>query len=189
MNTVLRLYLPLALCALLTWFISDWLTPAPQSPERPGNSHQPDSFSQAFTRTMMSETGKPLNRLQAESMLHFREDDSTELRKPVLEVFDETRPPWTIHSDTGVITAKGDNLFLGGQVHISRPAATGVLPLTINTRNLNIKIRTSFAETDQFAELISNRSRISGTGLRLHFGDHKKVRLLSHVRGKYEASQ
>jgi lipopolysaccharide export system protein LptC len=134
----------------------------------------------------MTEEGKPKNKLIAESMVHFKDDDTTELEKPVFTYFSADAPPWVIHSDKGLIHSEGETILLGGKVWITRDAAPGIDPVTINTENLTIKPKTDYAETQQFAELISNRNRISGVGLSLYFGEHKQVTLHSNVRGIYD---
>jgi len=186
-TTFLRVYLPLTLLSLLTWVVSDWLEPKPFNPGVAKNDQRPDTFAGKFTKITMSDSGKPKNQLNAEAMVHYKKHNRTELARPVFVVFDEDQPPWRVASETGVITASGKKLFLGGTVHITRDSAPGIKPIVINTRDLNITPKKNFAETDEFAELISNRNRISGVGLKLYFGEQKKVRLLSNVRGKYEA--
>ena len=185
MNKRIWTYFALTIIALLSWLLADRISPKPQTSSLE-NSHRPDSFSGNFTKTVMNEDGIPKHKLSAESMLHYNDDKSTELEKPKLVFFDSDQPPWTIRSDTGHVTSDGKKILLGGNVFISRPAMPGVLPVNIVTTNLTVEPKISYAETDEFAELTSYSNRISGTGLQVHFGQTKRVTLLSNVRGKYE---
>ncbi|MCI0654985.1 MAG: LPS export ABC transporter periplasmic protein LptC [Methylococcaceae bacterium] len=186
MTKQLWIYLALTIVVLLSWFVADWLSPQPKKIQS-RDSHRPDSFSKKFSKITMTEEGKPKNKLIAESMVHFKDDDTTELEKPVFTYFNAEAPPWVVHSDRGFISTRGETIVLGGKVWITRAAAPGIEPVTINTENLRIKPKTDYAETDKFAELISNRNRISGIGLSLYFGEHKRITLHSSVRGIYDA--
>ena len=175
----------LTLIALSSGLIADWFTPKTEIIPSAA-SHRPDSFSEKFTKTVMNLDGTPNNRLSAESMIHFSDDKSTELKKPILVFFDEDQPPWTVRSETGRVSSNGKSILLGGSVFISRPAGPGVRPIEIITKNLTVKPKENTAETDEFAELTSLSNRISGIGVNVNFGQIKKVTLHSNVRGKYE---
>lgn len=177
-------YISLAVVALSSWLVADWI--APKTDVKPTQAlHRPDSFSEDFIKTVMNPDGTPKHQLSADSMLHYDDDKSTELEKPKLIFFDDDQPPWTIQSDTGYASSDGKTVFLGGNVLISRLAVLGVHPVNIVTKDLTIHPKISYAETDKYAELISNSNRIAGTGLQVYFGLTKKVTLLSNVRGKY----
>ncbi len=185
MTKQLWTYLTLTAFVLLSWLFADRLSPKPAPVQTPG-SHRPDSFGKKFSKINMTEEGKPKNKLIAESMVHFKDTDVTELEKPEFIYFNTQSPPWVVHSERGTIQSKGETIFLAENVSITRDAAPGVRPIIINTRNLTIKPDIDYAETKEFAELISNRNRISGTGLSLYFGEHKRIQLDSNVRGKYD---
>ncbi len=185
MKNHIWVYGSLTLLGLSSWLIADWITPKPQLATSAA-SHRPDSFSETFTKTLMNPSGTPKHKLSAESMVHFRDDKSTDLTKPKLVFFDDQHPPWTVRSDTGQVTSNGEKILLNGNVFISRPAAPGVRPINIVTKNLTVKPETNTAETNEFAELTSRANRISGIGLDVNFGQIKKVTLRSNVRGKYE---
>ena len=184
MSKKIWLYFILTVLVLLSWLAADRMAPKPNKIQTTAG-HRPDSFSKQFTKITMTEEGKPKNKLIADAMVHYKDDDTTELEKPVFTYFNEESPPWVVHSDSGLIGAEGETIFLSEKVLITRDAAPGKEPVTINTENLTIKPSIDFAETDKFAELISNRDRVSGIGLSLYFGENKRIRLHSHVKGIY----
>ncbi|MGR9105783.1 MAG: LPS export ABC transporter periplasmic protein LptC [Gammaproteobacteria bacterium] len=186
MSKKLWTYSTLTVIVLLTWLAADWLAPKPKTIQNPIR-HQPDSFSKHFIKITMTAEGKPKHKLIAESMVHYKDDDSTELEKPVFTFFKPDSPPWVVHADSGRISSQGETLFLSPKVLIHRAPAPGFEPVTIRTRNLTIKQKIDYAETNQFAELISNQNRISGVGLSLYFGEHKQIILRSKVKGRYYA--
>ena len=179
-------YLLLALLALLSWWIADRMSPQ-ESPSTPKVKHSPEYFSTRFTKTVMNEDGTPNQRLAAQSMIHYRDDDTTELTRPVITFFqaDDT-PPWVIQSERGDVSSDRNEIFLGGRVVIIREAAPGVSPVKVITSNLTIHRSSNIAETPDHADLISPPNQISGTGMRVHFEEPKTLSLLANVRGKYE---
>jgi lipopolysaccharide export system protein LptC len=106
--------------------------------------------------------------------------------KPVMFFFKEKTPPWIVKSETGILSGDGKDLLLNGQVTIDRAKAKGVRQLTINTSELKVKPETSYAETNEWAELISVPNKTTGTGMKLTFVEPIHLQLLSHVKGIYE---
>jgi lipopolysaccharide export system protein LptC len=75
---------------------------------------------------------------------------------------------------------------LTGKVNVERAKGEGVNQLIINTSNVRVKPETSYAETDEWAELISPPNVTTGTGMKLVFSNPINIKLLANVRGKYE---
>ena len=100
--------------------------------------------------------------------------------------YNEKTPPWVIKSETGILSGDGKDLLLNGKVTIDRAKAEGVSQLTINTSMLKVKPETSYAETNEWAELISPPNKTTGTGMKLTFAQPIHLQLLANVKGKYE---
>lgn len=148
--------------------------------------HSPDYFSSGYVKTEMDETGQLSNTLVAETMTHFADDGTTHLERPELVLMNDNTPPWVIHSETGVLSADGLDLLLNGKAVVSRAAGNGNRALTINSSNLRVKPDQNYAETDDWAELLSPPNRTEGIGMKLNYGEPIHVELFSKVRGKYE---
>jgi lipopolysaccharide export system protein LptC len=100
--------------------------------------------------------------------------------------YNENKPPWIIESETGVLSKDGVKLQLNGKVKIIREIGESVRPLTVNTSNLMVNPKTSYAETKAWAELISPPHVTTGTGMKVTFKEPIHLELLSKVKGKYE---
>ena len=98
----------------------------------------------------------------------------------------EKTPPWVIKSETGILSGDGKDLLLNGKVAIDRAKGEGVSQLTINTSVLKVKPETSYAETNEWAELISPPNKTTGTGMKLIYAQPIHLQLLANVKGKYE---
>lgn len=148
--------------------------------------HSPDYFSTGYTKWEMDKTGKPKNKLTADKMTHYSDDGTTHLDNPLMFFHNEKTPPWIVKSETGVMSADGKDLLLNGKASVERAAAPGVRGLTINTSNIKVNPETRYAETREWAELISPPNRTTGIGMKLVFAQPVHLQLLANVKGKYE---
>lgn len=171
--------------ALLSWWLLQYTGLIETRKPKPAKQ-SPDYFSSGYTKWEMDENGKPGNKLVAEEMTHIPVYWATRTKKPLMYFYNENRPAWVIQSDTGVLSKDGARLNLNGKVKITRDKAEGVKPLTVNTSNLMVNPKTSYAETKAWAELISAPHITTGTGLRATFKSPVHLELLSKVKGKYE---
>jgi lipopolysaccharide export system protein LptC len=179
------IYVTLAFLVGLSW----WLIRLSE-PELPVHAvvsaHSADYFSTGYTKIEMNSSGLPKNKVIADKVVHFSDDDTTELQNPLMTIFKQDGPNWVIRSETGIIPAGGRDMFLNGKVFIHRETAPGIKPMKINTSNLRIKPKQDYAETDEWAELIMPPNRTTGIGMQANFGEPLIIKLLSNVRGKYE---
>ena len=67
-------------------------------------AHYPDYYMENFTTLTMNQEGKPKNRLNALYMAHYPDDNTTELHKPELEIFQQDKPPIIVKADKGWVT-------------------------------------------------------------------------------------
>lgn len=154
--------------------------PAEQEP------HNADYFLENFTNTVMNDRGTPFRRLSADRMLHFPDDDSTELTKPHLTIFQNEHPLWQVRSEQGWLSGDGKLLLLNGPVTIDRAAAGQIRPLHIVTRNLRVQPEESYAETDEQIAVTSLGSRLESKGVQVWFKEPARIKFLAHVKGRYE---
>jgi len=178
-------YLYLTALALLSWWLVK-LTGLDEITSTQAPPHSADYFSKGYTKWEMNESGTLKSQLTADQMIHYSDDGTTHMLKPLIHFYNEKSPPWVIKSETGLLSSDGKDLLLSGTVAINRAKAQGIRPLTINTSNLKVKPETSYAETDEWAELISPPNRTTGTGMKLIYTQPIRLELLSHVKGNYE---
>lgn len=178
-------YVIVAVIALLSWWLVK-LTVIDALNRRETAAHSEDYFSSGYTKWEMSKTGSLKTKLLADKMVHYKDDGTIHLAKPVMFFYNAKTPPWVIKSETGVVSADGKTVFLNGKAVVDRAKAEGSSPVTINTSNLKVKPETSYAETADWAELISLPQRTTGTGMKLTYVEPIRVELLAKVRGRYE---
>lgn len=143
-----------------------------------------DYFMEDFTITSMTAEGIPGQELTATRMVHYSEDDSTELTKPHFTVFKESSAPWHIVADRGWLSADNKNILLKGSVVIDRPADKNSGTMRMTTSELRIRTEDEYAETDKPVLMITDATTTQAGGLRLYL-KQGKMYLLGNVRGKY----
>ena len=180
-----KIYLYLVVIALISWWLVE-LTGVVEIYHGQTPAHSPDYFSKGYTKWEMNELGTLKNKLFANELIHYSDDGTTHTINPIMFFYNDKTPPWVIKSETGILSSDGKDLLLNGKVAIDRAKAEGVAQLTINTSELKVKPETSYAETNEWAELISPPNKTTGTGMKLTFAQPIHLQLLANVKGKYE---
>jgi lipopolysaccharide export system protein LptC len=165
-----------------------WLKESLEEPHerRPRPPHTPDYWLQDLSARTTDETGQVRRHLEAESLRHYPDDDSTELTAPELVLFEPSRPPWRIRSAEGWVSPDGELVLLRGDVRIDREAAEGVPPVHLETRDLRVQPKAEYAETDAPVTARSGPHRVEAVGLRAWLGPPVRIKLLADVRGHYQ---
>lgn len=148
--------------------------------------HRPDYYLERFSATTLGDDGRPDKQLSADRMLHFPDDDTTELTRPRFTVYDGDLPPWRARAETGWVSGNKELVLLQGRVYIDRSEATGVRPIHIVTRDLKVQPSNNYAETDEDTFAQSSRDWIESRGMQIWFAAPIRVKLLANVRGRHE---
>jgi lipopolysaccharide export system protein LptC len=148
--------------------------------------HKMDYYLNNFTTTMMGEDGKPDKKLSAKRMVHFPDDDTTELDEPNITIFEESAPKWIIKSEDGWLSGDGKLLLLQGKVTMDRPKTAGSEPISIVTRNLRVQPKQDYAETEEPITITQTNSWIKSKGMQAWLATPTRIKFLAEVRGRYE---
>jgi lipopolysaccharide export system protein LptC len=180
-----KIYLYLAFISLISWWLVK-LTGLDEIYHGQVPAHSPDYFTKGYIKWEMNELGTIKNKLLSDEMIHYSDDGTTHMVNPIMFFHNEKTPPWIVKSETGILSRDGNDLLLNGKVTIDREKAEGVTQLTINTSVLKVKPKISYADTNEWAELISPPNKTTGTGMKLTFVPPIHLQLLANVKGKYE---
>ncbi len=175
----------LTLALLAAWSV--WWLRHLQTAPVPGHTattHRIDYTMEKFEVTAMDIAGKPQYQLQAESMAHFADDDSSEFLHPRVESIAENNTRLRLEGERGWMASQGDEIRLLGAVRIEGFAKQ---PFKLLTSDVSFKPDDSVAETEAAAVLTSAGLRVSTVGMRVHI-DQQRMQLLSKVHGRYDAA-
>lgn len=173
----------ISLVALVSWWLQDIWKEAPIV-QIQKDKHFPDYFMENFTLTNMNEQGSPAYVLKAQKLLHYADDDSSELTQPSIQFFN-TKGNWTISAERAQLLSDKQLIHLHNKVRLLREGSAQQSALSIDTDYLRIHTDQEIAETDRPA-------RIQSQGLELHsigmvFDNRQGIlKLTSKVKGTYE---
>jgi lipopolysaccharide export system protein LptC len=185
-STLFPLLLMLALAGA-----SFWLERAVQAPERDSSGktrHDPDFVAEEFGITKISAAGKPDYVLSAARMLHYPDDESTDIVAPRLVQRHDNAPPVVIRAEHGTIAKNGAEASFSGNVVVVREAGQGKSELNVQTEYLQVVPDRDLARTDKPVIITEGRSRLSGVGMEFNNKTRQFV-LQSQVRGTFDAGK
>lgn len=166
-----------------------WLERAVQAPERDQSGklrHDPDFIAEDFGITKMGLNGKPEYSLSAARMLHYPDDQSTDIAEPRLIQRHDDAPPVVIRADRGLLSRNGEVASFFGNVVVVREASRERAELRMQTEYLQIVPDRDLARTDKPVVITEDGSRLSGVGMEFN-NKTRQFTLLSQVRGRFDA--
>lgn len=146
--------------------------------------HDPDAIAENFTVRQLDETGRVKYRLSAPYLVHYPDDESSELQFPTLISFRPNSPPLTITANHAWATAKGEVIYLWENVRVARAATGKQAELISRSPDLTVQTETGFAFTASPVEITQGQSRVTGVGAQID-RDTSTFVLLSQVKGLY----
>lgn len=155
---------PLALLALLAG-LTFWLERATQTDaSRSGKKrHDPDFIVDRFEVRRYAADGALQHTLIADRMLHYADDESSDVIAPRLTY--HRQRPTVVTSRTAWMDKEGDHARLDGDVRVVRAGADGGPETVIETSVLHVITDDEFAHTGAPVTITQGRSVIHGVGL------------------------
>lgn len=181
-----RYWLPLLpLVGLLG--VTYWLDQQAQpEPDRPGNGkrHDPDAIMENFSAIRLNEQGTPHFIMAAKKMQHYPDDDSTVLEVPRLAILSAEHPAIHVIARQGIVSRKGDEVFLHNDVEVLREASARQEELRLHTEYLHVIPDRDWADTDRPVTIVDAHNTVHATGLEMDNKAHT-LKLLSQVRSEH----
>ena len=176
---------PLALMTSLA-LLTFWLERTVHEDERPPQlrRHDPDYVVNNFTTTTYTRDGAAESVLSAEKMLHFPDDDSTELFSPRVLHAKPEEPRYTVRAERGALSRDGDEIFLYENVVLVREADAGRPETRMTTEFLHILRDRSLVRTDRPVEIVEEGRSLSGRGME-YDNQSGSFTLHADVQGRY----
>lgn len=155
--------------------------PAPRRVVR----HEPDYYLERFTELALGADGTPARRLQAARMVHYPDDDSSELAHPRLELYNAESEPWQVVAERGWVGESGEIVLLYGAVEIWRNDPHGGREIEVLTRDLRVLPEEQYAESDSPTTIRNRTTSTRGVGMRADLAAGR-LELLSTVRSRHD---
>lgn len=178
------LALMLALAALTLWL--DYQVRVEETAHPATRRHDPDYLVTNFTTTTYNREGKAETVLSAEQMMHYPDDDSTELTAPRVMQAKPAQPRFTVRADRGKVSREGDEIFLYDNVLLVREADAARPEARMTTSFLHILRDRNLVRTDREVTFEEEGRSLVGRGMEYHNAT-RELFLRSDVRGRFEA--
>lgn len=153
----------------------------------PNQVHEPDYYIEDMVRNTLDENGALANVLYADLVTHFPDDDTTELDRPRMEIYNGRSDPWYVIAERGWVSSGSEVVLLHGEVEIWRLDETGNREFEVITSELRVLPQEQYAETDDPATITSKATISRTIGMRANFA-HDRLELLKQVRSRHEVN-
>lgn len=181
-----RYWLPLLpLLGLLgvTYWLNQQVQPVAAQPDS-RKRHDPDAIMENFSAVKFNLQGAPRFITAAKKMRHFPDDDSTELEAPRLTTLTAGRPPIHTYAQRGLISSKGDEVFLHDNVRVVREASADREELTLLTEYLHVIPEKDLADTDRAVTVADAHNTVHATGMEMD-NNARTVKFLAQVKSEH----
>ena len=176
---------PLVLMVLLA-ALTYWLDQVVQRPAASPNSllrHDPDYVVDQLLATRMDTDGKIKNTLRTVKLLHFPDDDTTELEAPRFISYAKGAP-LTITSKSGLVSSNGENVYFRDNVRVVRAPDGEKSELVLDTEYLHVLPDDNIAKTDRAVTVTDANMVIRAVGMEMN-NETRVLKLNAQVRGNY----
>jgi lipopolysaccharide export system protein LptC len=146
--------------------------------------HDPDAIAENFVVRRFDQTGHIKYRLTAPYLVHYPDDDTSELKSPTLVSYRPEGTPVTVTGDHAKVTAKGETIFLWDNVSVTRAATADRQEMVARMPDLTAQPDAGLAFTGSPVEITQGKSWVKGVGLDIDNNTSTLI-LQSQVRGQY----
>lgn len=175
--------LPLLGLLALSYWLNQQVQPEAAKPDN-RKRHDPDAIMENFSAVKMNEQGVPRFIMSAKKLRHFSDDDSTEVDTPRLTTLSAERPPIHTYAQRGLVSSKGDEVFLHDDVRVVREAGADQEELTLLTEYLHVLPNQDLASTDRPVTIVGAHDTTRAIGLEMD-NNARTLRLLAQVRSEH----
>jgi lipopolysaccharide export system protein LptC len=169
--------------ALLTFWLERLVREAPQPQAQ--RRHDPDYAVERFTLIEYGREGAPASTLSAAKMVHFPDDDSTELLAPRAVQTKPDEPRLTLSADRGTLSQDGNEMFLYDNVLMLRDGIAGQAGSQLRTSFLHLLSTRSLVRSDREVQIAEQGRSIAARGME-YDNRTRQLALHAQVRGVYD---
>jgi lipopolysaccharide export system protein LptC len=148
--------------------------------------HDPDYLVTNFTTTTYNRDGAAETVMSAAQMVHYPDDDTTELVAPRVLQAKPNEPRLTVRADRGQLSRDGDEIFLYGSVVLVREATPEKPEGRMTTEFLHVLRDRSLVRSDRLVKFVEGNRSLTGRGM--EYNNVSRELLLRHdVQARFEA--
>lgn len=147
---------------------------------------EPDFYVENFNYVKLARDGKVQYHFSGERLTHNPQDDSYDIRHPVVISVGNGPAPTTMRSARAHVNSDSSQVHLYDNVHMDRPASQDSVHMHMTSEYLLVLPDDDVMQTDKPVQINYGQSVLNGTGM---FANNatREFRLASNVHGTYQA--
>ncbi|HEY4805727.1 MAG TPA: LPS export ABC transporter periplasmic protein LptC [Paraburkholderia sp.] len=188
MNQKFRLtsLVPLVCVAALAGF-TWWLLQAVQPREKEAAprplTHTPDYFADNFSVSELDQSGATQYRLTATRMVHYEDDENSDLTNPAVRAFQPGKPIVTATGERGTVNADASIVNLYDNARILRAAGAGDPQMQADSEHFKVLVNDDVILTEKPVKLRRGQSVMTATSGMNYNNVTRVIQLFGNVRG------
>ena len=179
--------LALAALALSTY----WLLQATRAPADSGvqreKTHTPDYFADNFSVSELDQSGTTQYRLTATKMIHYEDDETSDLVTPAIRAFQPGKPIVTATGERGTVNGDGSIVDLYDNARILRAAGAGDPEMQADSTHFRVLVNDDVIETEKPVKLRRGQSVMTASAMNYN-NVTRVMQLFGNVRGAIAAA-
>ena len=187
LTSLLPLVAMAALAGITWWLLQATLPPPNEGLVRP-KTHTPDYFADNFSVSELDQSGATQYRLTAQSLIHYEDDELSDLVKPAMRAFTPGKPIVTATGDTGTVNGDASIVNLYDNARIVRAAGNGDPQMQADSQHFRVLVNDDVIETEKPVKLQRGMSVMTASGMNYN-NVTRVMQLFGNVKGAIAASE
>jgi lipopolysaccharide export system protein LptC len=172
-----------AALALFTWWLLQAVQPhEKEAPPRP-LTHSPDYFADNFSVTELDQSGATQYRLTATHMVHYEDDEKSDLTMPAVRAFQPGKPTVTATGLRGDVNGDASIVNLYDNARILRVAGFGDPEMQADSEHFRVLVNDDVILTEKPVKLRRGLSVMTATNGMNYNNVTRVIQLYGNVRG------
>lgn len=193
MNNRFRLtqLIPLVAVAALagiTWWLLQATLPPPGGDAARPKTHTPDYFADNFSVSELDQSGQTQYRLTAAKLLHYEDNETSDLTRPAMRAFQPDKPVVTTTSKRGTVNGDVSIVDLYDDAQILRAAGGTDPQMQADSEHFRIFVNDDVIQTEKPVKLQRGLSVMNATDGMKYNNVTRVIELYGNVRGTIAAS-
>ena len=151
------------------------------------SSTEPDAYMEDVVATILNKEGNPSMKIETPKMVHYAENDVTNISQPHITVYRQSPEPWYINSNFAKASDGVEEILFWDNVVIHHAQDIDNPTTTMTTTTLTVFPNQQLAKTAEAITVTQPNATLHAIGMLANMNDGT-VKLLSHARGEYVPS-
>ncbi|CAG9270242.1 LPS export ABC transporter periplasmic protein LptC [Paraburkholderia unamae] len=172
-----------AALAGFTWWLLQAVQPREKEAAPRPLTHSPDYFADNFSVSELDQSGATQYRLTATHMVHYEDDENSDLTNPAVRAFQPGKPIVTATGLRGTVNADASIVNLYDNARIVRSAGAGDPEMQADSEHFKVLVNDDVILTEKPVKLRRGQSVMTATSGMNYNNVTRVIQLFGNVRG------